>query len=78
MEQVNVHEAKTNLCQLIAQAANGVPFVIEDGGKPIVKVSAYAPAPVQRIGFLRGMIQVPDDFDVMGRARIQELFEGGK
>jgi hypothetical protein len=31
---------------------------------------------VQRTGFLAGQMAVPDDFDQMGRAEIERLFEG--
>ena len=37
-----------------------------------------APIEKMRTGFLVGQIQVPDDFDVMGAAKIQALFEGAQ
>lgn len=78
MRQVNIHEAKTNLSRLIEQAVNGEPFVIAKSGKPMVTVSAYEPPlnPAARIGFLKGQIEVPEDFDSMGREEISALFEG--
>ena len=51
-----------------------------DAGKPLVKVTALdAPtgAEVRRLGFMAGQISVPDDFDRMGSAEIERLFEGG-
>lgn len=33
------------------------------------------PAP-RRIGFMKGQISVPDDFDTMGQDEIQAMFEG--
>lgn len=79
MHQVNIHEAKTNLSRLIEMAVNGEPFIIAKAGKPMVTVSAYQPPanPANRIGFMQGMIQVPDDFDSMGKEEIRHLFEGG-
>ena len=74
---MSIREGKKNLHQLPARAANGISFIIEEGEegeKPVVTVSSYIPAPVTRIGFLKGMIQVPDDFDTMGRAETQDLF----
>ena len=38
MKSVNIHEAKTNLSKLVAEAAKGEPFVISKAGKPLVKV----------------------------------------
>lgn len=80
MQQVNIHEAKTNLSRLIEMAVNGEPFIIAKAGKPMVTVTAYqVPAkPAQRIGFMRGQITMPDDFDTMGREEIQSMFEGAK
>lgn len=78
MRQVNIHEAKTNLSRLIEQAVNGEPFVIAKSGKPMVTVQAYQPPlnPAARIGFLKGQIEVPEDFDSMGRKEIAAMFEG--
>ncbi|MDR3074318.1 MAG: type II toxin-antitoxin system prevent-host-death family antitoxin [Deltaproteobacteria bacterium] len=80
MQQVNIHEAKTNLSRLIEQAVNGQPFIIAKSGKPMVTVSAYTspPNPVKRVGFLKDMLVVPDDFDSMGREEIQAMFEDVK
>ncbi|MBK6847511.1 MAG: type II toxin-antitoxin system prevent-host-death family antitoxin [Proteobacteria bacterium] len=80
MRSINIHEAKTHLSRLVAQAAKGEPFVIAKAGKPLVKVMALeAPAPgeMRRLGFMLGDIDVPDDFDSMGAAEIQRLFAGG-
>lgn len=78
MRQVNIHEAKTNLSRLIEQAVKGEPFVIAKSGKPMVTVRAYEPPmnPAARIGFLKGAIEVPDDFDSMGQKEIAAMFEG--
>ncbi|MDR3358449.1 MAG: type II toxin-antitoxin system Phd/YefM family antitoxin [Desulfovibrio sp.] len=80
MQQVNIHEAKTNLSRLIEQAVNGNPFIIAKSGKPMVTVSAYTPPPnpANRVGFLKGMPAVPEDFDAMGREEIQAMFEDPK
>ena len=79
MITVNIHEAKTHLSRLIEKAVNGEPFIIAKAGKPLVQVTAIAPeskpAP-KRIGFLKGRIQVPDDFDTMFAEEIADLFEG--
>jgi prevent-host-death family protein len=64
MTTVNIHEAKTQLSRLVERAARGEAFVIAKAGKPLVKVAALdAPAKPKRLGFLKGEIEVPDDFD---------------
>jgi prevent-host-death family protein len=76
---VNIHQAKTHLSRLVAEAAAGEPFVIAKAGKPLVKVTAIeAPAggKVRRLGFLAGRIRVPEDFDRMGAEEIARLFDG--
>ena len=78
MLTVNIHEAKTQLSKLVDQAVKGEAFVIARAGKPLVKVVALdAPAAPQRLGFLVGEITIPEDFDRMGEAEIEALFEGG-
>lgn len=75
MVTVNIHEAKTQLSKLVDQAAKGEAFVIAKAGKPLVKVSAIdAPVEPKRLGFLKGEIEVPDDFDHMGEREIAALF----
>ena len=75
MVTVNIHEAKTHLSRLIAQAVNGESIVIAKAGKPLVKIVALdAPAAPQRLGFMDGQISVPEDFDRMGEAEIAAMF----
>lgn len=79
MRTVNIHEAKTHLSRLIEQAlSNGEGFIIARAGKPAVKVVPLdqADAPKPRIGFMKGRIRAPDDFDRLGREEIEALFEG--
>jgi prevent-host-death family protein len=77
MKQVNIRHAKTHLSKLVAQAAAGEPFIITKAGKPLVKVvplDAAVASQARRFGFLAGQISVPDDFDTMGQAEIEEMF----
>lgn len=73
MLQVNMHEAKTNLSALVTK---GEPFIIAKAGKPVVTVIPYASTQKmkQRIGFLKGLISVPDCFDRIGEAEIATMF----
>ena len=75
MEQINIHEAKTQLSSLVAKAAKGEAFVIAKAGKPMVKVIPYAEPPkASRTGFLKGQITMPVDFDRMCENEIAEIF----
>ena len=79
MQTVNIHEAKTNLSRLIEQAVKGESFIIAKAGKPLVKVSRLdtpGATQVKRLGFMKGQIQVPDDFDHLGSEEIERLFGG--
>lgn len=81
MTTVNIHKAKTHLSRLVDEAAQGKPFIIAKAGKPMVKVIALdAPSgkQVRRLGFLQGELSIPEDFNTIGRKRIEKLFGGGK
>ena len=75
MITVNIHEAKTQLSKLVDRAAKGESFIIAKAGKPLVKVTPLdAPLAPRRLGFMKGEIEVPDDFDRMGEREIAGLF----
>ena len=77
MNTVNIHEAKTHLSRLVEQAAKGEPFIIAKAGKPLVKVSRLdtpTGSRMRRLGFLKGRVEVPSDFDRMGSEEIELLF----
>lgn len=79
MQTYNIHEAKTHLSRLVEKAAKGESFLIAKAGKPMVKVIALdSPelGEMRRLGFMAGQIQMPDDFNTMGSAEIEKLFEG--
>ena len=76
MKTVNIHEAKTNLSRLIEEAVAGDPFVVAKAGKPLVRVTKLAPTEPQRLGFLAGQAEVPEDFDDMAATEIESLFTG--
>lgn len=77
MRTYNIHEAKTHLSRLIELASRGESFIIAKAGKPLVRVTALeAPEPPQmkRMGFMKGKMEVPDDFDQMGSDEILQMF----
>jgi prevent-host-death family protein len=61
---VNMHEAKTKLSELIRKAEQGEEILIARNGIPAAKISAYhKPEDKRELGFFRGLITVPEDFD---------------
>jgi antitoxin (DNA-binding transcriptional repressor) of toxin-antitoxin stability system len=63
MTTVNVHEAKTRLLQLIAEAETGGEVVIARNGKPVARPVRHADASaVRRFGALRGRIETGEAF----------------
>ncbi len=77
MQTINMHDAKTQLSRLVELAVQGEDFIIAKAGKPLVKVTRVdAPLPQhkRKTGFMLGQVSVPDDFDSMGQAEIDMLF----
>ncbi len=76
MTTVNIHEAKTQLSRLVARVARGESFIIAKAGKPLARVIPIAAkeSPEDRLGFMKGEMAVPKDFDQMGRDEIAALF----
>ena len=62
--QVNMHDAKTKLSELVAAAERGEEVVIARNGTPAARLVAVATeyAPVQ-LGRLAGEIELGTDFD---------------
>ena len=76
MQQYNIHAAKTHLSALVEKAAGGEAFIIAKAGKPMVKVIPCTPYDTgKRIGFLKGQMMIPADFNEMGQNEITETFE---
>ena len=80
MTTVNIHEAKTHLSRLVALVARGESFVIAKAGKPLARVVPIdaKESPKDRLGFMKGELKVPKDFDDMGRDEIGSLFAKGQ
>ena len=77
MQTINIHEAKTHLSRIVERVARGESFVIAKAGKPMVKLvplDASETSQLERLGFLAGQVEVPEDFDAMGSAEIEQLF----
>lgn len=64
MDQVNMHEAKTQLSKLVARVESGEEIIIARRGKPVAKLVGLEPPKTRRLsGRDRGLFEVPDDFD---------------
>ena len=63
MKTVTIHQAKTNLSQLIEQACQGEEIVIARGPKPVVRLVPVSDAKGHRQpGALRGKFRVGPEF----------------
>jgi antitoxin (DNA-binding transcriptional repressor) of toxin-antitoxin stability system len=73
MDPVNIHQAKTQLSQLLHRVELGEEVVIARSGVPIARLVAWqAPAlSVAAPGAMRGQIALADDFD----APLDGMFE---
>lgn len=63
MAQFSVHDAKTNLSRLIADALAGGEVVIARGNVPAVRLVPVNPRGKRRFGALKGKITVDTRFD---------------
>lgn len=64
MQQVNVHEAKTQLSRLLARILEGEEIIIARAGKPVARLIPYTEHPaVRTLGRDAGLFEVPEEFD---------------
>jgi prevent-host-death family protein len=64
MLSVSIHDAKTQLSQLVRRVEAGEEVVIRRGREPVAKLTAYR-AERRVPGRLRGQIRMAADFDVL-------------
>jgi prevent-host-death family protein len=73
---VNVHEAKTQLSQLLVRVSMGEEVVIAKAGKPVARLVAFGEKPAQRTpGSAKGQVWLAPDFDAPLPEDILETFE---
>lgn len=64
MYQVNIHEAKTKLSQLIDKVLKGEEVIIAKSHKPVVKLVRHRNQEKERkIGLAKGLIIMTEDFN---------------
>ena len=73
---VNMHEAKSNLSQLVAQVEQGDEIYLARAGKTVAKLIAVEPpAHPQRFGALKGQIpEISDEEWEESDKAVRELF----
>jgi prevent-host-death family protein len=77
MEQVNIHQAKTHLSELLNRAMMGEEIVIARAGKPIVRlVPVETPTEDRVLGQDEGLFTVPEDFNDPLPEELLSAFEG--
>jgi prevent-host-death family protein len=62
MTVVTVHQAKTQLSKLIAQAMTGEDVVIASGPTPKVRLTPVTPVKQRQFGVLKGIVSLDDSF----------------
>jgi prevent-host-death family protein len=78
MENVTIHQAETNLSELLARVELGEEIVISDQGVPIAKLVPLRTVSNRRasMGIDRGKFVIPEDFDAPLPEDILAAFEG--
>ena len=76
MMKVNVYEAKTHFSELLRRVAVGEEITITKRGVPVARlVPVLAEATKRKLGFFRGRMTIPDDFDAPLPTDILGAFE---
>jgi prevent-host-death family protein len=75
MTQVNIHEAKTRLSELLERVQQGEEVIIAKAGKPIARLTEID-SPTPLIFGLLPELRTPDDFNDPLPDELQKMFEG--
>jgi prevent-host-death family protein len=82
MRTINIHQAKTHLSRLVDEAEQGDSFIIAKAGKPkvvVTRIDAPTGNGKRRIGSLKGMYTLPDNFEEIDKEldkEVEKLFLG--
>ena len=79
MRSYNVHDAKTNLSQLLKQVASGERVIIMRDGKPVAELVPFRQPGRRKIplGFASGQIQMVEGWEkAMTDDEVEKLFGG--
>lgn len=61
--QVNIHEAKTRLSELLQLLDREEEIIIANRGTPVARLLPYREKEKRKIGLLKGQYKAPVDFD---------------
>ena len=75
MDQVNIHQAKTQLSRLLERVAAGEEIVIAKSGKPLAKLVPFHKE-VRQPGRLKGKIKIGRGFDAPLPDTLAAAFRG--
>lgn len=80
METVNIHQAETNLSQLLLRVEHGEEIIISDRGIPIAKLVPFRTSSNRRdsLGQDKGRFVLPEDFNAPLPDEMLAAFEGGE
>jgi prevent-host-death family protein len=78
MENINIHDGKTNLSDLLSRVERGEEIIISNQGIPIAKLVPFHPSSNRRssLGQDRVKFTVPEDFNAALPNDILAAFEG--
>jgi len=73
--EVNIHQAKTHLSQLLEKVVMGEEVIIAKAGRPIAKIVPLAKTARKRVlGGAKGDFVVPKDFNAPLPKEIEDSF----
>ena len=80
METVNIHQAQTNLSQLLLRVEHGEEIIISDRGIPIAKLvpCRVSSNRLDSLGLDQGRFVVPENFNAPLPEEMLAAFEGGE
>lgn len=80
METVNIHQAQTNLSQLLLRVEHGEEIIISDRGIPIAKLVPCRASSnrLDSLGLDQGRFVVPENFNAPLPEEMLAAFEGGE
>ena len=73
--QVNIHEAKTQLSQLLQRVEEGQEICIARAGKPVAILKAIDNSSRQLAGTWSGQVTIGEDFDALPK-ELRAAFQG--
>ena len=79
MKQVNIHDAKTHLSQLVERVEGGEEIIIARAGRPVARLSPLKQrGKTHKLGILDGTCKIPDDFNAPLPRELLRAFLGGR